>query len=146
MQLVDLEPKLGEEEIRELLEACVQYDPELLDRAVEEYRSDPELSILGLEVEDEIVGLLGIRSRQDNTVLIRHLYVKPEVRGNGLGRAQLLELISLRNPDHIIAEVEEESVDFFRNVGFTIVSFKEEDGQEKFRCTYSVHEQAEDEG
>jgi hypothetical protein len=49
------------------------------------------------------------------------------------------------HPVRIVAETDEESVQFYRNIGFIIRSLGEKyPGVERFLCTYEVEEAEED--
>jgi len=144
--LVNVKPRIRDEEIVELLELCVFPDPERLERVIADYAGNPELQLYGYESEGEIVGVIGFRQvEQSADIVIEHLAVKPECRGAGFGRGQILEVIEMTKPRLVLAETDEEAVEFYRRIGFEIESLGEKyPGVERFRCTYDTAEREEE--
>ncbi|REK68207.1 MAG: GNAT family N-acetyltransferase [Cohnella sp.] len=140
--LIDIKHKLEEPEIQELIELSAYSDPEDF---IQVYRGDDRLEIMGFYANDELAGLAGFRLHENGTLELNHIAVVPDKRGKGYGTAILLSLIGLKKPRILVAEIDEDAVDFYRSVGFTIESLGEKiPGIERFRCTYdcAVEEQA----
>jgi ribosomal protein S18 acetylase RimI-like enzyme len=134
--LVDLHNRLQHEYIRELIGYSVFPDQEEVVSAVEMYRSDRH-HLMGYALDDEIIGVIGYESLPDKVVKIHHLAVDPEFRGLGYGRGMILELIDLIEPKKIIVETDDDAVDFYRNIGFEIVSLGEKyPNVETYACTF----------
>lgn len=139
--LIDLKPKLDDVDILELLSYSVFPDPAHLDDVRELYRTRPDLKLYGLEDDGELVGLIGYSINEEKWLKIEHLAVYPECRGVGFGRGLILEAIAWENPVVVIAETDEDTVEFYRHIGFQIESLGEvSPGTERFRCTYWVSE------
>jgi ribosomal protein S18 acetylase RimI-like enzyme len=137
--LIDVKARLHEDEIQELLGYAVFPDPENLEKVVSAYKSNAELELYGYESEGEIVGVIGLRIDAAKSLTIDHLAVKPECRGAGFGRGLILEAIALKAPSQVAVETDEESVDFYRSIGFEIESLGEKyPGVEHFRCIYDI--------
>jgi GNAT superfamily N-acetyltransferase len=137
--LVPIKHRLNEIAIQELLSYSIFPDPEQLELALNQYQMDASYELYGLEEDKLILGLVGFIMHNDNTKEIKHLAVDPKERGNGYGRGLILELITLKQPAIIQAETDEEAVDFYRNVGFAIVSLGElYPGVERFQCIFDV--------
>jgi ribosomal protein S18 acetylase RimI-like enzyme len=135
--LINLKARVIEDEIQELIGYSVFPDPIHIENAIEAYKTDENLKLFGLESEGEVVGIVGFHMDSNSILTITHIAVKPECRGAGFGRGQILEVFELMKPAQIIAETDEETVDFYRNIGFEIVSLGEKyPGVERFRCTY----------
>lgn len=137
--LYDLKPELNRPEVLELLEMTVFPDPERLEEAIGDYRADSLNELRGYLPEEEagLIGLIGSRMDSEGELEIRHIAVVPEERGKGYGRAMILELLAEKDPRIIVALTDEEAVDFYRNIGFTIESLGETiPGTERFKCTY----------
>lgn len=138
--LIDLKNRLREPAIRELLAWSVFPDPDRVDEVIERYEREPDLAIAGLEENGQWIGLIGYRLRDGNVLQVLHLAVDPEARGLGYGRGLLLEAIERVRPALVVAETDEETVDFFRNIGFTIESLgMAPTGEERFRCVFVTH-------
>jgi ribosomal protein S18 acetylase RimI-like enzyme len=137
--LVPIKHRLNEIAIQELLSYSIFPDPEQLELALNQYQMDASYELYGLEEDKLILGLVGFIMHNDNTLEIKHLAVDPKERGNGYGRGLILELITLKQPAIIQAETDEEAVDFYRNVGFAIVSLGElYPSVERFQCIFDV--------
>ncbi|MBW5446215.1 GNAT family N-acetyltransferase [Cohnella sp. CFH 77786] len=129
---------LGNRGIQELIAYAVFPDPEVIQKTFEKYESN-QGKIMGYSLDDEIIGILGYESLPDEVVKIAHISVHPEFRGLGYGRGMILELIDLIRPRKIVAETDEEAVDFYRNIGFVIVSLGEKyPNVERFECSFET--------
>lgn len=141
----DLSKRLHDPAIVALLESSVQADADRLETALLAYRDNPDLRLYGIESEGEVIGLIGCRYAEPprtDILAIEHLAVRPDCWGGGYGRGLILELIARENPQLVYAETDEENVEFFRHVGFTIESLGEtEFGMERFRCSYLTKEE-----
>lgn len=136
---INVKPRLREAVIRELIELSVFPDPERVEAALKQYEQHPGDELWGYESEGEVVGIIGFR-RHGKEIEILHIAVHPELRGAGFGRGMILELVHQEKPDVVKAETDEEAVDFYRNIGFTIESRGEVyPGVERFACTYETH-------
>lgn len=139
--LIDMKERMDEDNIKELLSYAVFPDPEKLEETLDEYRSNDDLELLALEGDGELIGIIGIEMHY-KIIEIKHIAVQPHYRGLGYGRGLILELIALIDPEEIFAETDEEGVEFYRSIGFTISSLGEEfPGVERFKCVYYTNEQ-----
>jgi ribosomal protein S18 acetylase RimI-like enzyme len=139
--LIPIKDRIEEESVQALLSYSIFPDPEKLKQTVIQYQTDPALELYGHVEEDnnQILGLVGFTLFPDHTLELKHIAVDPEWRGNGYGRGLILELIEVKQPSLIRAQTDEETVDFYRNVGFSVVSLGEiYPGVERFQCTYDV--------
>jgi len=135
--LINLKPSLDESEVQELLALSVFPDPEKLKSTIDDYKTDETLLLYGYESEDEIVGVISFRMEEGKQLVIEHLAVRPDCRGAGFGRGHILEAIERMRPDQVVAETDDEAVEFYRAIGFEIESLGEVyPGVERFRCTY----------
>lgn len=137
--LNNVKPQLHEPSVRELLEYAIFPDPDLLEQVAREYERSEKLELYGYEDQGELVGIVGFTISEDNEMEIKHIAVHPEARGQGYGRGQILELLTLKKPDRIVAETDEETVDFYRSIGFTVFGMGEKTpGVERYRCEYEA--------
>jgi ribosomal protein S18 acetylase RimI-like enzyme len=133
-------------EVRELLGYSVFPDPDQVEKAVSLYKAEGWSKLYGYVEEGLLVGIIGCDIQRDE-VTIRHLAVLPENRGKGYGRGMILELLLQLDPKpkRVIAETDDEAVDFYRNIGFEVHSLGEKyPGVERFRCIYEVDEETSD--
>jgi len=144
--LENLKANLDRPEVTELLEMAMFPDPDIVQMALDAYRHDPQLELLGYWDEDgELTGVIGLRMNEERVLDIRHLAVDPAKRGFGHGRQIVLETLALKDPVEIVAETDAEAVEFYRNIGFVIESLGElYPGAERFRCRYVVNPEAEE--
>jgi ribosomal protein S18 acetylase RimI-like enzyme len=138
--LIDIKPKIDDSNIQELIGLAVFPDPERINEAIDAYRNDQELEIKGYKRDELIIGIVGYRMNDSGGILeLKHIAVTPEEQGKVFGRGIILELLHLKNPKVITAETDEETVDFYRSIGFTIESLGEKyPGVERFKCTYET--------
>lgn len=135
----DIRDRLDKPQVYELLEMAVFPDPDRIVEVLREYREDPSLDIRGFYEEETLIGVIGSRMGDDGVLEIRHIAVAPDERGQGYGRGMILTLLEAQNPKAIVAETDEEAVNFYRGIGFTVESLGERyPGVERFRCTYDA--------
>ncbi|MBU5346479.1 GNAT family N-acetyltransferase [Paenibacillus lautus] len=142
--LKDITMQAMRPEVKELLSYSVFPDPEAVVQAVAAYETGPS-RLFGFEEDGLLLGVIGFDVDQDE-LTIRHLAVLPENRGKGYGRGLILELLLevQPKPARVIAETDEEAVNFYRSIGFEVYSLGEKyPGIERFRCIYEVEESEE---
>jgi GNAT superfamily N-acetyltransferase len=145
--LIDIKLKIEDSSIQELIGLAVFPDPERINEAIDAYRNDQELDIKGYKRVERIIGIVGYRMNDNGILALRHIAVTPEEQGKGYGRGIILELLHLKDPKAITAETDEETVDFYRSIGFTIESLGEKyPGVERFKCTYETEIDDNNEG
>ncbi|MFC4776410.1 GNAT family N-acetyltransferase [Paenibacillus sp. GCM10023252] len=138
---MDITSRLDEAGIQELLSWAVFPEPESLKRAIDLYKPNGQHKLLGYESEGEIIGLIGYHVVSEGCIKIDHIAVTPAERNKGYGRGLILELLALEQPAVLVAETDEDAVDFYRSSRFTVVSLGETyPGTERFRCTYEADE------
>jgi len=143
--LIDIKDRLDQRHIYELLELSVFPDPDRIVAVVNEYKHNPSLHIKGYEDNEEIIGVIGYEQDEAGRLTIRHLAIHPDERGKGYGRGMVLRLLDEANPVTIEAETDEDSVNFYRSIGFAVQSLGEKyPGIERFRCVYVVDPDEED--
>jgi ribosomal protein S18 acetylase RimI-like enzyme len=141
--LIQAKPGVADQEVKELLELAIQEDEAALSQAQKLYFSENSGYELRLyQEEGETIGLIGFRMDPETGVLsIQHICVYPEYRNQGFGRGLILEALMEQSPDTIEAEVDEETADFYRNIGFTVTSKGiDASGVERFLCVYHAVE------
>lgn len=142
--LKDITMQASQPEIKELLSYSVFPDPEAVDEAAAFYQGG-DSRLFGYEEDGLLLGVIGFDVMEDE-LIIRHLAVLPENRGKGYGRGLILELLLevQPKPERVIAETDEEAVNFYRSIGFEVYSLGEKyPGVERFRCMYEVEESEE---
>jgi GNAT superfamily N-acetyltransferase len=137
--LIPIKHRILENSIQKLLSYAIFPDPEKVEKEILHYQTNPALELYGHEEADEIIGVVGFILHPDHALELKHIAVEPDARGKGYGRGLILELIEVKKPVIIKAETDEDTVDFYRNVGFSVVSLGElYPGIERYKCTYEV--------
>jgi N-acetylglutamate synthase-like GNAT family acetyltransferase len=137
--LIPVKHRISEDSIQELLSYAIFPDPENVEKEINRYQSESALELYGHEEDNEILGVVGFIVHPNQKQELRHIAVMPEERSKGYGRGLILELLEVKQPAIIEAETDEDSIDFYRNVGFSIISLGEQyPGVERFKCIYEV--------
>jgi ribosomal protein S18 acetylase RimI-like enzyme len=135
--LIPIKPRIDEYEIQELLAYSVLPDPVRFEQAIQDYLTNEKLELYGYESDDVMVGILGFQRDERDQLTIKHIAVRPDSRGAGFGRGLILEAIAMFKPVRVLAETDEEAVNFYRSIGFEINSLGEKyPGVERFACSY----------
>lgn len=136
MMLINLQDKLHDDYIIELLGYSVFPDEEKIKAAIEMYHSNHHI-LMGYSAEDEIIGVIGYELLPDEIVKINHISVEPQYRGMGYGRGMILELIEMIKPRKIMLETDDDAVDFYRSIGFEVMSLGEKyPNVERYECIF----------
>ncbi|CAM3432677.1 MULTISPECIES: GNAT family N-acetyltransferase [Saccharibacillus] len=133
------------EKVAALLELSVFPDPEHVERAIAFYEENEQSELLAYLEKGEMLGVVGFEPSGDREITVKHIAVDPGSRGLGYGRGMLLELMVREKPERVVAETDEEVVDFYRSIGFSVLSLGFTDsGLERFRCVYEVEEEEQE--
>ena len=140
--MIDIRNQLDSAEVHNLvdqLEYPLEVRKEKTREIIREYCENPDQVILGMESDNELVGFIGFRFQSENVAIIRHIAVRRDHRGNGIGREMILEICSNYSLQEVSAETDKDAVDFYRKVGFTIQSLGEKyPGTERFLCKLTM--------
>ncbi|MEW4369144.1 GNAT family N-acetyltransferase [Paenibacillus kandeliae] len=145
LELVNID--MEDQELRELLSYAVFPDDEVLDNVFEQYRSNPQQRLYKYIEEGEAIGIIGCAADQDmpDALRIRHMAIAPEERGLGYGRGIVLLLLEKEKPAMLMAETDAEGVEFYRNIGFSVVSTElDEETADSFVCIFHADEEDEE--
>jgi N-acetylglutamate synthase-like GNAT family acetyltransferase len=136
---IEIKGRIDQPEVMGLLYLCGMPDMDRVEKTVQDYKQNADWKLYGIEEDGLVLGLIGYRRTDADQIEIMHLSVRPDSRGYGYGRGLILEMLSLENPQRIYAETDEDAVEFFRNIGFTIRSLGMNDlGAERFQCIYDA--------
>ncbi|GIP34398.1 N-acetyltransferase [Paenibacillus sp. J2TS4] len=126
-------------DIRRILEQCLYLpDEDKLDKIVCLYLSDSCRFFYTWNdgTEEGVQAIIGISVRAETQcAVILHIAVKEEMRGQGIGRRMIDEVISRHAVASIQAQTDQDSVAFYQSCGFTATSLGElYPGIERFLC------------
>ena len=140
--LIDIRNRLSSYEVHCLvdqLEYPLEVRKEKTREIIREYCENPDQVILGMESDNELIGFIGFCFQSDNLAIIRHIAVRRDHRGNGIGRKMILTMCSNYSLQEVSAETDKDAVDFYRKVGFFIQSLGEKyPGTERFLCKLAM--------
>ena len=111
--------------------------PERLKHRAEEYAADSNVKAYACKNSEKYIGIV-VFVTENGTAEILDIAVKPEYRKHGIGR-KLIDFIFNRFPvDTIIAETDDEAVEFYKKCRFTITPTKEVSDTRRYFCKLSA--------
>jgi ribosomal protein S18 acetylase RimI-like enzyme len=132
MEIVDLNGRQDEPAVLNVLRQS--HGPaEALEDARDHYDSG-EWLFIGWQEGDEILAVAGAEQHPNATIGINSIAVALEWRNRGLGRALIDELAERMGADQVVAETDDEAVDFYRSCGFTINDKAPKFGHRRYWC------------
>ncbi|MDO3410760.1 GNAT family N-acetyltransferase [Saccharibacillus sp. CPCC 101409] len=143
--LQSVKQEVRDPRVAELLALAVFPDPEQIERALKRYEEREDRKLFAYVEDGEKLGVIGFEPTGDKEITLTHIAVGPEHRGLGYGRGMVLELMVQEQPERVVAETDEEAVDFYRSLGFSVIGLGvSSSGLERYRCVYTVDEPEED--
>ncbi|MCU6711558.1 GNAT family N-acetyltransferase [Paenibacillus sp. J5C_2022] len=131
---------VSDQELYKFLTYCMFPNEERIFQQCKLYKTSEDRSLHGIYSKDILVGIIGLIHHPDE-IEIKHIAIETEYRHKGIGQ-ELVKAISELYPDlELIAETDKDAVDFYKKVGFTIISLGEKyPGTERFKCVYKNFE------
>lgn len=138
--MINLRDSSDLSEVRNLLSECMLSDEGRISAELTKYLEDESRELYGSFFNDELVGLIGVIHGSIGEVELKHIAIKPDYRGKGLGRKLVYEYVQAKSIVIMKAETDKDAVGFYNKLGFTILSLGEKyPGVERFECTFSLH-------
>jgi N-acetylglutamate synthase-like GNAT family acetyltransferase len=123
--------------IRELLSFATS--EKNVEREYQLYIQSPLRELYRHEVEDVVVGCIGIEFLGSNHCEIKHIAVSPNHRYKGIGSTMIHFIKNKHSLSFIFAETDKDAIYFYKNFGFTITSLGEKySGVERFKCILEI--------
>lgn len=137
ISFADVKASLFDPEVLTLLApSAYNPTPERLKHRAEEYAADSNVKAYACKNSEKYIGIV-VFVTENGTTEILDIAVKPEYRKHGIGR-KLIDFIFNRFPvDTIIAETDDEAVEFYKRCGFTITSVGEFCDTKRYFCKLS---------
>ena len=111
--------------------------PERLNERITSYYSRDNTHVFAYRVDDDYQGIL-IVTMIDKILTINEVAVAKAYQKNGIGRSMINFLMESYSPEKIIAETDDDAVDFYRRCGFTVQSLGEKyPGFIRYQCILS---------
>ena len=132
--IVDVKASLFDYEILALMEPSVYGPtPERLKCRAEKYSADKNIFVYACKNSEKYIGIV-VFVTENGTAEILDIAVKPEYRKHGIGR-KLIDFIFNRFPvDTIIAETDDEAVEFYKRCGFNVIGFGMKCNNKRYIC------------
>lgn len=142
IEMIDIRNRLASAEVRSLLDQ-LEYPLEVrkakTEEIIREYRKNLGQVILGAELNGELTGFIGLRLQFPNAAEIRHIAVRRDQRGKGIGRQMILKVCSTYCLREVSAETDGDAAEFYRMVGFAVENLGEKNsGTDRFSCKLRV--------
>jgi ribosomal protein S18 acetylase RimI-like enzyme len=136
--IVDLAGRLGSNEVRRVFLAS-GYPPDLAkvkaEQSIARYKAHPEWEFFGAEINEQLVGTIGLERTATKQAKIRSIAVLEDFRSQGVGTKLIRSMWDKFTLEVLCAETDRDAVDFYRRLGFDIQSLGEKyPGTERFWC------------
>ena len=139
IEMIDIRGQLDSIAVRDLVYQ-LDYPAELREKKTErilsEYRENVSQSIFGAHAQGELVGFIGFFTDPPDRTVIRHIAVRRDYRRQGIGTQMILHVYNVCGLPEITAETDHDAVEFYRRVGFKVISLGEKYPRtERFFCS-----------
>jgi len=141
-KILNVKGRLGDAQILDILSLC-QYKPtvEKMRRLAGEYGGDPNVSAYALYDGQEPVGVIVLRRITSCSCEILGIATTPDHRAKGIGRKMVRHAVAQSGYAELLAETDDDAVDFYRKCGFVITSLGEKyPGIVRYSCTLKGEE------
>ena len=134
ISFADVKASLWQPEVLALLKPSVYNPtPERLKSRAEKYSADKNICVYACKNSEKYIGIV-VFVTENGTAEILDIAVKPEYRKHGIGR-KLIDFIFNRFPvDTIIAETDDEAVEFYKRCGFNVIGFGMKCNNKRYIC------------
>ena|SRR5215831_1600219 len=135
MQFQDVTSRASEGEFLEVLALAVGHPtPDKLTSIVKTYASSSR-RLFALVTEDGVAGIVGVELLVAGRSRILHIAVPARLRGRGIGRRLLTEVLTAVGATELVAQTDTDAIGFYRACGFAVSSLGEMyPGVERFEC------------
>jgi ribosomal protein S18 acetylase RimI-like enzyme len=96
----------------------------------------PNQFLIGAFALETLVAIIGFELNGPQAT-IKHISVLKDFRKHGIGNALIQKLIKEYAPNIVILETDDESVDFYKKIGFTCEPFGDKYGI-RYRCSLDL--------
>lgn len=125
-KIIDIKSNLNTDTALEVLKESV-FNPtkEKLSKRASYYQNKESIVSYGYLSGDIILGLIVIDTANKDEITILDIAVRKDQQRNGFGRKLLNHVIVKYNPKVLIAETDDDAVEFYRKNGFEIFNLEE---------------------
>ena len=142
--MIELADRLDHPSVRTLLAYSIGFPTAAkIQDVCDHYAAKGNWSLLGHEQDGTPIGCVGVEVLGVGRGQVRHIAVRPEARGKGIGRAMLDHIRENFQLQSVTAVTDSDTVEFWRHCGFSVKSLGEQYfGVERFMCTLQGSPQA----
>jgi ribosomal protein S18 acetylase RimI-like enzyme len=126
IEIIDIKNNLRNEDILQILAESI-YMPveERLRNRADKFMLDRNVKAYGAKINGKVCGVVIFSDSNNKQLIILEIAVLSSMQKQGIGRSLINYIIKLFNPETIIAETDDEAVEFYRKIGFEISSLGE---------------------
>lgn len=138
MEIINIKEKLKSEELLGILAESV-YMPtaERLNSRAEAYINNSDIIVLGASMNNRFLGIIVLDYSGDSELVILDIAVLKSIQKQGIGRTLIEYVKETYQPKCITAETDDDAVDFYRKIGFTVKSLGEKYPEiMRYECKY----------
>lgn len=138
MEIINIKEKLKNEELLEILAESV-YMPtaERLNSRAEAYINNSDIIVLGASMNNRFLGIIVLDYMGDDELVILDIAVLKSIQKQGIGRTLIEYVKETYQPKCITAETDDDAIDFYRKIGFTVKSLGEKYPEiVRYECQY----------
>lgn len=138
MEIKNIKENLKSEELLEILAESV-YMPtaERLNSRAEAYINNSDIIVLGASMNNRFLGIIVLDYMGDDELVILDIAVLKSIQKQGIGRTLIEYVKATYQPKCITAETDDDAIDFYRKIGFTVKSLGEKYPEIiRYECKY----------
>lgn len=134
MDIIDVKESLCNKSVYSLLAPSVfNPTPERLLSRAKKYQADDTVKVYAYLENGEYKGIIVFKIK-DKTAEILDIAVQPEYQGKGIGSRLIDYIFSQFSINKIIAETDDDAIDFYKKYGFTVIDTKLNRGTIRYVC------------
>lgn len=136
MEIVDIKHILVQDDILKVLAESVYMPSEdKLKNRADKYRSDQNIIAYGMRIESIYYGVIVLDISDPKHPIINNIAVAKPHQKQGIGTLLIQHVRRVLHPEEIIAETDNDAVEFYRNIGFHIINLGEKyPGIQRYEC------------
>lgn len=139
MEIIDIKFILEQDDILSVLAESV-YMPSLdrLMKRAERYKADINIIAYGMRMDSTYCGVIILDINNPKHPVINDIAVAKVHQKQGIGSCLIQHINIMLQPEEIIAETDEDAVEFYRKIGFNVISLGEKyPGILRYECRLS---------
>ncbi len=133
-QIVEVKAMIKNSDLRTILAISV-YNPtnERLINLADQYIANPNIEIYAMKENDIYKGVVVIGINNIKAIEILNIAVSTSFQKLGIGSSLINHVIDLYHPDKMIAETDDDAVEFYGKKGFHIMPLGDKHGSGRMR-------------